>query len=56
MNAKKYFEKEYGKDHIKEVVEIKDIESLYYLIEEFSQFTANKILKEQQPETDELPF
>lgn len=36
MKAKKYFDKEYGNDHIKAVVDLKDLESLYGLIQEYA--------------------
>ena len=39
---KEYFDKEYGPDHIKEVVEMGDIVSIYALMEEY----AEKILKD----------
>ena len=36
MEAKKYFDKEYGNDHIKEVVNLKDLKSLYGLMQEYA--------------------
>lgn len=36
MEAKKYFDKEYGNDHIKAVVDLKDLESLYGLMQEYA--------------------
>lgn len=36
MEAKKYFDKEYGNDHIKDVVDLKDLESLYGLMQEYA--------------------
>lgn len=36
MKAKKYFDKEYGNDHIKAVVDFKDLESLYGLMQEYA--------------------
>lgn len=36
MKAKKYFDKEYGNDHIKVVVDLKDLESLYGLMQEYA--------------------
>lgn len=36
MKAKKYFDKEYGNDHIKAVVDLKDLESLYGLMQEYA--------------------
>jgi len=36
MKAKEYFDKEYGNDHIKDVVNLKDIESLYGLMQEYA--------------------
>ena len=35
MKAKTYFDKEYGQDHIKDVVDLKDLESLYGLMQEY---------------------
>jgi hypothetical protein len=37
MTAKEYFDKEYGPDHIKEVVEMGDIVSIYGLMEEYAE-------------------
>ncbi len=36
MKAKKYFNEEYGNDHIKDVVDLKDLESLYGLMQEYA--------------------
>ena len=36
MEAKKYFDKEYGNDHIKDVVDLKDLKSLYGLMQEYA--------------------
>ena len=36
MKAKEYFDKECGNDHIKDVVDLKDIESLYGLMQEYA--------------------
>lgn len=36
MKAKKYFDEEYGNDHIKDVVDLKDLESLYGLMQEYA--------------------
>jgi hypothetical protein len=36
MKAEDYFIKEYGVGHIESVVQIKDLESLFLLIEEYS--------------------
>lgn len=36
MKAKKYFDKEYGNNHIKDVVDLKDLESLYGLMQEYA--------------------
>jgi hypothetical protein len=41
QKAKEYFDEEYGTNHIKEVVEMGDIVSIYGLMEEY----AEKILK-----------
>lgn len=40
MEAKEYFEKEYGKGHIESVVKLNDIVSLYGLMEEYHQYKA----------------
>jgi hypothetical protein len=37
MNAKEYFDKEYGNGHIETVVIMDDVVSLYLLIEEYHQ-------------------
>jgi hypothetical protein len=37
QKAKEYFDKEYGTDHIKEVVEMGDIVSIYGLMEEYAE-------------------
>lgn len=36
MEAKTYFEEEYGNSHIKNVVDLKDLESLYGLMQEYA--------------------
>lgn len=42
MDAKEYFEKEYGYEHIKLVAEMKDWVSLYGLIDEFIEWKEKK--------------
>lgn len=37
MDSKKYFDSNYGKNHIKSVVQMNDLESLHGLINEFSE-------------------
>lgn len=57
MKAKEYFDKEYGTDHIKDVVDLKDMESLYGLMQEYADeqlrlhivsksFTAEDVVNE----------
>ena len=36
MKAKKYFDKEYGNNYIKDVVDLKDLESLYVIMQEYA--------------------
>lgn len=38
MEAREYFEKEYGHEHIETVVEMKDWFSLYGLMDEFAEW------------------
>ena len=53
MKAKKYFDKEYGNDHIKSVVDLKDLESLYGLIQEYADEQLRlHIVSQQRDSTD----
>ena len=45
MNVREYFDKEYGSEHIKKVIDMKDIESLYGLIEEFADVSVEEFKK-----------
>lgn len=45
MSAKEYFDKEYGSNFIKGVVDLKDLKSLYMLIEEYS---SNQLPTEEE--------
>lgn len=44
MKSKDYFDKEYGKKHIKTIVEMDDLESLYGLIDEFSEISMYSLV------------
>lgn len=50
MKAKKYFDKEYGNDHIKLVVDMKDLESLYGLMQEYTDEQLRLHIVNQQRE------
>lgn len=41
---KEYFDKEYGKEHIQSVIDLKDSESLYGLMQEFSDNQRRELL------------
>lgn len=40
--SKKYFDREYGPDHIKQIVESGDLESLYKLMEEYNEKSGGR--------------
>lgn len=50
MEAKKYFDKEYGDNHIKGVVDLKDLESLYGLMQEYADEQLRLHIVSQQSE------
>jgi hypothetical protein len=50
MKAKKYFDKEYGNDHIKNVVDLKDMKSLYGLMQEYAEEQLRLHIISQQRE------
>lgn len=43
IKAEEYFDKNYGKDHLKRCIELNDIQSIYHLMEEFADYSVKNL-------------
>jgi hypothetical protein len=52
--VKQYFDKAYGKEHIKNVVDLKDLDSIYWLMQEYAESKQSPITAVVQAKPEKI--